>query len=68
VHRDEASSKRTTLEEEKGKTSRELREIIKEVYDIQKERYQGKENSFNGRLKGQEIEKYCETSLEGKNF
>ena len=52
----------------KGKTSRELREIIKEVYDIQKERYQGKENSFNGRLKGQEIEKYCETSLEGKKL
>lgn len=52
----------------KGKTSRELREIIKEVHDIQKERYQGKENSFNGRLKGQEIEKYCETSLEGEKL
>lgn len=52
----------------KGKTTKELREMVKEVHNIQKERYQGQEVSFNGRLQGQEIEKYCETSLEGEKL
>ena len=42
--------------------------MVKEVHNIQKERYQGQEVSFNGRLQGQEIEKYCETSLEGEKL
>lgn len=52
----------------KGKTTKELREIVKEAHELQKERYKGQKISFNGRLQGKEIEKYCETSLEGEKL
>ena len=52
----------------KGKTTKELREMVKEAHKFQKERYKGQKISFNGRLQGQEIEKYCETSLEGEKL
>lgn len=52
----------------KGNTTKELREMVKEAHKLQKERYKGQDVSFNGRLQGQEIEKYCETSLEGEKL
>lgn len=56
------------LWKKKGKTTKELREIVKEAHKLQKERYKGQKISFNGRLQGQEIEKYCETSREGEKL
>lgn len=52
----------------KGKTTCELREMVKETHEIQKDRYKGKGVSFNGRLQGKEIEKYCQTSREGEKL
>lgn len=51
-----------------GKTTVELREMVEEVHKIQKERYKGTEITFNGRLRGKEIEKYCQTSKDGEKL
>lgn len=60
--------KEQVWKKKKGRTTKELRKAVKEAHDIQKERYKGKEISFNGRLCGKEIEKYCEISLEGEKL
>lgn len=52
----------------KGKTTKELRKIVREAHNIQRERYKGTGVAFNGRIYGKEIEKYCEVSLEGEKI
>lgn len=61
-------SKDEIWKKKKGKTTKELRNTVKEAHAIQKERYKGMGISFNGRLNGKEIEKYCEVSLEGEKL
>lgn len=54
--------------EKRGKTSLEIRQEVGRVHEIQKKRYEGTEIRFNSSLSGQETEKYCKTSRDGKKL
>lgn len=54
--------------EKRGKTSLEIRQEVGRVHEIQKKRYEGTEIRFNSSLLGQETEKYCKTSRDGKKL
>lgn len=47
------------MEERCEESSETVRERVRRVWEIQKERFPGRESSFNGRMTSKEVEKYC---------
>ncbi len=46
-------------EEKEGETSAMVRERVREVWGLQKERFKSGGNNFNGRMTPKEVKKYC---------
>lgn len=55
-------------DKEKGKTSREIRNEIIKVHNLQKERYKNTDIRFNSRLSGKDTEKYCPLEEEARTL
>ena len=50
----------------KGESSRDIRCRVKQVYQIQQERYKKENICFNGELKGNQITKYCTMTADAR--
>ena len=53
---------------EKGMSSADMRELILRAQKMQLERFRGTDIFFNSRMSGKEIEKYCESDKEGRDY
>lgn len=54
--------------QKRGKNSREIREEIRKVHEIQRERYRGTDICFNASLGIKTTEKYCKANREGEKL
>ena len=50
----------------KGESSRDIRSRVKQVYQIQQERYKKENICFNGEMKGNQIMKYCTMTADAR--